>query len=577
MKLSILVAIFAFASSVHAADVATVGINNTRQGWNRFETELTPATVPNLRKTREFLVDEKIDVTPLVVADKLYVFTMTNTAYIFDVNTGAQLHARQLATPFDPRPDPGQMDRWLIYHNWGITATPVIDVDTGTLYVTTFGKPNINSPNTERNNTLWILDANTLANKQAPVLIAGDAANGGGGIANGTVVPYQKMRAGLGLLKDGAGNKAVVVSFSINGENPRGPGHGFVVAFDVRGLNRETGFAPKPAIWNVTPGGGAGGVWMSGSGPAIDGNDIYLATGNGMDPGTMPGNFGESFVKLRYTPGSAGVNDGQPTLAVADFWGAFSDFGREDEDQDIGAAGVFIIPERGNLIGGGKDGILYNLNKDDLGKDSWNPQFNLPFVATYLPNPPNGAAGLPTTTVPDPNWPIVNRDRNLFMHTPTGKTYHIHGTPVYLEQPTGGVLYVWGENERLKSYNVDFTSKRITSFRGEGTQFASGNMPAPGGMPGGRLVVSSNGTMPGTGVVWGVYPVEGNANSAVVHGALVAYDATTVVNGVMQQLFHSDANPANDMGNFAKYSTPVVVNGKVYVGTFSNKVVQYGL
>ena len=41
----------------------------------------------------------------------------------------------------------------------------------------------------------------------------------------------------------------------------------------------------------------------------------------------------------------------------------------------------------------------------------------------------------------------------------------------------------------------------------------------------------------------------------------------------MKQLFHSDAKPANDMGNFAKYSTPVVANGKVYVGTFSNKVV----
>jgi hypothetical protein len=576
MKGPILVATLALASSAYAVDVATVGINNTRQGWNRFETVLTAASVPNLRKLREFLVDEKIDVSPLVVADKLYVFTMTNTAYIFDVNTGAQLGARQLATPFDPRPDPGQMDRWLIYHNWGITATPVIDVDTGTIYVTTFAKPNVNSANNDRNNTLWILDANTLANKQPPVLIAGDAVNGGGGIANGTVTPYQKMRAGLGLLKDAAGNKAVVVSFSINGENPRGPGHGFVVAFDVRGLNREPGFAPQPAIWNVTPGGGAGGVWMSGSGPAIDGNDIYLATGNGMDPGTMPGNFGESFVKLRYTPGVAGVNDGKPALAVADFWGAFSDFGREDEDQDIGAAGVFVIPARGNLVGGGKDGILYNLNKDDLGKTSWNPQFNLPFVATYLPNPPNGAAGLPTTTVPDPNWPIVNRDRNLFMHTPTGKTYHIHGTPVYMEQPTSGVVYVWGENERLKAYNFDFATKRIVSFRGEGTQFASGNMPAPGGMPGGRLVVSSNGTTPGTGVVWGVYPVDGNANSAVVHGALVAYDATTVVNGALKQLFHSDANPANDMGNFAKYATPVVVNGKVYVGTFSNKVVQYG-
>jgi hypothetical protein len=316
---------------------------------------------------------------------------------------------------------------------------------------------------------------------------------------------------------------------------------------------------------------------MSGSGPAIDGDDIYLATGNGMDPARMPGNFGESFVKLRYTAGVAGVDNGKPQLAVIDYWGAFSDFDRADKDQDLGAAGVFLIPERGNLVGGGKDGILYNLNKDNLGKNTWGPQFNLPFVATYLPNAPNGPAGLPTTTVPDPNWPIVKLDRNIFTQTPTGKTYHIHGTPVYMERATSGIVYVWGENERLKSYNFNFATKRIASFRGEGTHVASGNEPPPGGMPGGRLVVSSNGTVPGTGVVWGVYPTQGNANSAVVHGALVAYDATTVVNGKMKQLFHSDANPANSMGNFAKYSTPVVANGKVYVGTFSNKVVQYGL
>ena len=308
MSAGVLIAALASASLAQAVDVWTVGVNNTRQGWNRFETILTPANVPNLRKIREFAVDEKIDVSPLVVGDKLYVFTMTNTAYVFDVNTGAQLVTpRQLAAPFDPRPDPGQMDRWKIYHNWGITATPVIDVATSTLYVTTFGKPNANSPNTERNNMLWILDASTLADRQPPVLIAGNADNGGGAIANGFTTPYQKMRAGLGLLTDAGGNRAVVVSFSINGENPRGPGHGFVVAYDVRGLNREAGFTPTPAIWNVTPGGGAGGVWMSGSGPAIDGDDIYLAAGNGMDPATMPGNFGESFVKLRYTAGASGV------------------------------------------------------------------------------------------------------------------------------------------------------------------------------------------------------------------------------------------------------------------------------
>jgi len=579
----VLMAVFLPVSFVQAIDVWTVGIDNTRQGWNRFETVLKPANVPQLRKIREFTVDEKIDVSPLVVGGKLYVFTMTNTAYVFDVNTGAQLvPPRQLTPPFDPadiaNPPEKGMDLHNIYRNWGITATPVIDVATKTIYVTTFGKPTAGSQNTERNNTLWILDADTLADKKPPVLIAGNADNGGGAIANGLTTPYQKMRAGLGLLTDAGGNKAVVISFSINGENPRGPGHGFVVAFDVRGLNRDAGFTPTPAVWNVTPGGGAGGVWMSGSGPAIDGDDVYLATGNGMDPGTMPGNFGESFVKLHYTAGAAGTNDGKPTLVMADYWGAFSDFGRTDEDQDLGAAGVVLIPSRGNLIGGGKDGILYNLNKDNLGRDTWNPQFNLPFVATYLPNAPNGTAGLPTTTVPDPNWPIVNRDRNLPAQTPSGKSFHIHGTPVYMERATSGIVYVWGENERLRAYNFDFATKRVTAFRAQGTQFASGTMDAPGGMPGGRLVVSSNGTAPGTGVVWGVYPTQGNANSAVVHGALVAYDATTVLaGGKLKQLFHSDTKPANSLGNFAKYSTPVVANGKVYVGTFSNKVVQYGL
>ena len=577
----VLTGLLASASWLQAVDVWTVGVNNTRQGWNKFETVLTPANVPKLKKIREFTVDEKIDVSPLVVGDKLYVFTMTNTAFVFDVNTGAQLAKRPLAPPFDPadiaNPPGLGMDLHNIYRKWGITATPVIDVATNTIYATTFGRPNAGSPNTERNNLLWILDANTLADKQPPVMIAGNADNGGGGIANGFTTPYQKLRSGLGLLTDAGGNKAVIVSFSINGENPNGPGHGFVVAYDVRGLSRDAGFTPTPAIWNVTPNGGAGGIWMSGSGPAIDGADIYLATGNGMDPARTANNFGECFVKLAYSAGVAGVNGGKPQLILADFWGAFSDFGRADEDQDLGAAGVVLVPERGNLIGGGKDGILYNLDKNNLGKTTWDPQFNLPFVASYLPDPPNGAAGLPTTTAANPNWPIVNRDRNLPAQTPTRKTHHIHGTPVYMERATTAILFLWGENERLKAYNMDLATRRVTGFRAEGTQFASGNVPAPGGMPGGRLVVSSNGTMPNTAVVWGVYPTQGNANSQVVHGALVAYDATTVVNGKLKPLFHSDAIPANNMGNFAKYATPVVANGKVYVATFSNKVVQYGL
>lgn len=495
--LSLIMALaFMLMAPAHAADIWTVGVDNSRQGWNKSETTLNATNVSQLEKLRDFVVDEKIDVSPLVVGDRLYVFTMSNTAFVFDVNTGAQLRKRQLAAPFDPADianPPGKgMDRHNMYRSWGITATPVIDVATATLYVTTFGRPTAQSQNIERNNMLWILDATTLDDKQPPVLIAGPAGNGGGEIANGFATPYQKMRAGLGLLTAADGNKAVVISFSINGENPNGPGHGFVVAYDVRGLQREPGFLPMPAIWNVTPGGGAGGVWMSGSGPAIDGNDIYLATGNGMDPGTMAGNFAESFVRLRYAAGSSGVNDGKPTLTVADYWGAFSDFDRLNkaapwereaaQDHDLGSAGVVLTPARGNLIGGGKDGILYNLNKDNLGRNSWAPHFNLPFVATYLPNAPNGAAGLPTTTATDPDWPIVKLERNLPGQTPAGKSHHLHGTPVYIERANDGLLFVWGENERLKAYTYDFATKRIASFGGQGVQVARAiNRACPAG------------------------------------------------------------------------------------------------
>ena len=146
---------------------------------------MTPANVPRLKKIRQFMVDEKIDVSPLVVVDKLYVFTMTNTGFVFDVNTGAQLARRQFAAPFDPADianPPGRgMDLHNMYRNWGITATPVIDVGTNTIYVTTFGKPNAASQNTERNNMLWIVDANTLADKSHRSLLRAMLTTAAGG------------------------------------------------------------------------------------------------------------------------------------------------------------------------------------------------------------------------------------------------------------------------------------------------------------------------------------------------------------------------------------------------------------
>ena len=50
-RVVVLLAALVPASTTLARGVGvwTVGVNNTRQGWNRFETVLTPANVPKLR------------------------------------------------------------------------------------------------------------------------------------------------------------------------------------------------------------------------------------------------------------------------------------------------------------------------------------------------------------------------------------------------------------------------------------------------------------------------------------------------------------------------------------------------
>ena len=104
----------ASTSLLQAIDVWTVGINNTRQGWNRFETVLTAANVSGLKKIREFNVDEKIDVTPLVVGNSLYVFTMTNTGFVFDVGQRRRRSLERLhdAVPEDARRSRAVGRRW---------------------------------------------------------------------------------------------------------------------------------------------------------------------------------------------------------------------------------------------------------------------------------------------------------------------------------------------------------------------------------------------------------------------------------------------------------------------------------
>src|SRR5258706_10226370 len=92
-------------------------------------------------------------------------------------------------------------------------------------------------------------------------------------------------------------------------------------------------------------------------------------------------------------------------------------------------------------------------------------------------------------------------------------------------------------------------------------------------MPGGFLSLSANGNTSGSGIVWALIARDADATSMTVNGVLRAFDAEDVT----RQVWNSDANPADNLGGFAKFAPPTVANGKVYVPTFSGVVRVYGL
>jgi outer membrane protein assembly factor BamB len=125
------------------------------------------------------------------------------------------------------------------------------------------------------------------------------------------------------------------------------------------------------------------------------------------------------------------------------------------------------------------------------------------------------------------------------------------------------VLYVWDRRDVLRAFL--FSGERLQESPSQ-----TGNLASE--MVGG-ISLSSRGSMPGTGIVWATTAAE-NGNQAIVHGTLRAYDAANI----QHELWNSDLLTERDsMGNFTKFASPVVANGKVYVVTQSNQLQVYGL
>ena len=288
----------------------------------------------------------------------------------------------------------------------------------------------------------------------------------------------------------------------------------------IMGYNETT--LQQTSVLDVIPNGSDGAIWMAGDGPAADSSgNIYFLDGNGTFDDTLNsngfpehGDYGNAFIKLS-TSGNS--------LSVADYFTMSNTDAESNADQDLGSGGEMLLPDVQDTqqntwhlaVGAGKDGHIYVVNRDLMGK------FN------------------------------TSNDSAIHQEIDTnGLSGGVWSMPAYFNN----VVYYGAVSDHLRAFSIANAKLATPASSLSATSF---------GYPGTTPSISANGTS--AGIVWAVE----NNGSGVLH----AYDATNLAT----ELYNSN-QAANSRDHFAdnKFITPMIANGKVYVGT-PNSVAVFGL
>ena len=429
--------------------------DNARTGQNTNETALTLANVNSnsFGKLFSYAVDGFVMAQPLIltnvgipgggVHNLAIVATEHNSVYAFDadsnagpnaaplwhvsfINPGAGITALQSATDLQASSSPGFYGPEV-----GIAGTPVIDANSGTIFVVAKTREGSGGV-TNFINRVHALDVTTGAEKfGGPVVIQGSVPGVGDGFTGaGTIAfdSYKHMNRPALLLVNGI----LCVTFTSHQDFP--PYHGWVFTYDAYTLQTL-------GVYNTTPNGAAGGIWQSSSGPAGDAaGNIYFETGNGWFD-AFHQTYGDTVLKLST---AAGLN-------VADYFTPANQFNLNVQDLDIGSAGLALLPDSvGSLahphlmVAGSKSGVFWLLDRDNLG------QFN-----------------------PSTNTQIVQEI--------SGATKGMWVTPAYFN----GMIYYCASGDNVKGFAISNAVINTTP-----SSISTGTI----GYPGSSLMVSANGT-----------------------------------------------------------------------------------
>ncbi len=504
------------------ANVPTWHSDNARSGLNASETALTPQTVTpqSFQKLFSYNVDGYVYAQPLIVSglmvngathNVVFVATENDSVYAFDADvygTGTPLWQVSLLKSGEEPLVNGP-----IQPLEGVTSTPSIDVKSNILYVVSM-QATTGNPGTFR---LHALDLTTGAETNGgPVEITaqvnGTNQDNQDGIVHLTTACLQ--RAAL-LLANGS----VYVGF--------GSCHsGWLLSYDATTLSPVGVVNMSPNLNGEGPYASAGGVWMGGGGPAADDSgNIYVTTGNGpYDPSQM--SYGDSVMKF----------DSQ--LNLIDSFTPYDFQYMDCADADLAAGGLLLIPGSTNALAGGKTGKLYLVNTTNLGGEQQNdagvtqtlwfePDLSAPYSKSCVDNQGN-------TWTTDVNSYEIFGTAAYF-----NRTVYLGVTPTAASVP--GPLRAFTYNGQLAA--GPYTSDNIL-------QSSYGTTP----------FISANGNA--GGVIWMIDHGEPIQEGAGTTAILRAFDA-----GSLTEIYNSNDNAGDAPGYGIKFTSPIVANGKVYMGT----------
>ncbi len=483
--------------------VLTYHNDDARDGANVQETTLNPDNVNSNQfgKIAAFPVDGQIYAQPLYVPNLkiggvqhnvVFVATENDSVYAFDANdlSDSALWKQHLGTAVPIN------DKLGIEPLLGITSTPVIDSSISTMYVLTEG--------VESSKKVYRLHALDLATGQerfgGPVVVTGKVPGTGYDSQNGEITLEDSCYQRSGLALDPSSN-AVYISFSHCK-------HGWVLAYDKSSLQQT-------AIYNDTADGAGGSIWGGGGAPAIDDNtgDLYIMTGT--DFGDPAPGYNNSFIRLQASD-----------LSLLDYFKPSNDGYLRENDADLGSGADIVMPDNSSqypheLIGGGKDGRIFVLDRDDMGE-----------------------------------FQITD---HVIQEVQTGVTEfdNMYDTPTFWN----GILYYHCANDVVKSYNWDSSTGLIST-----TPISKGTKVY--GVHGATASLSANGSS--DAVLWEIestaYP---NGGAAILR----AYDAKNL----STELYDSTQAGTRDQAGMAiKFAVPTVADGHVYIGT-GTELDMYGL